>query len=337
MNSFIDGAFMKKIIIANFIIALLLTLSFNVKANEYNIVFASFFGNDHPNTKMLLKFKDKVETYSRRKFKVSIKANSELGGEEEIMDLVKKGEIQMALIGGLVKYDEPMLASFEQPFIIKDWDHARRVFLSKNIKQFEGDYSTKSGAIIKGIIVNGFRQISSSFKIDSLQDLQGVKMRTPFNDIFIQLFKALGTKPIPIPATEVYKSFENKIIDCQDNPFTLTNSMKWYEFNPYILETKHIFSPSFILVNKDWYEQLKGDNRKLFNQAIKEAVEYNWEMAEQEEHDSMNILKNKGVTIYPVSDSLKNEINKAIEPVYLWFDKEVPNAKEFRDYCQKLE
>lgn len=328
---------MKKVIIANFIIALLLTLSFNVKATEYNIVFASFFGNEHPNTKMMIKFKNKVETYSRRKFKVDIKANSELGGEEEIMDLVKKGTIQMALIGGLVKYDEPMIASFEQPFIIKNWDHARRVFLSKNIKKFEGNYSDKSGAVIAGIVVNGFRQVSSSFKINSLEDLHGLKMRTPFNDIFIQLFKALGVTPIPIPALEVHKALENKIIDCQDNPFTLMNSMKWYEYNNYVLNTNHIFSPTFILINKKWYEQLEGNTLKLFNQAIKEAVEYNWKMAEQDEEDSIDILKSKGVTIYPLTNDLKNEIDKAIKPVFVWFDREVPHAKDFRDYCKELE
>ncbi len=316
--------------------SLCLSFSFSANAQNYKIVFANYFGADHPNTMMMEKFKTEIESNSKGKFKVVIKSNNEAGGESQIMELVKQGKIEMAQVGGLIKEDEPMIAALEQPFIIDDWEHARKVFLSDGIEKFKGAYKEKSGARIGGIIVNGFREISSSFPVTSMQDLAKMKMRTPLNDVFVELFKSLGTTPIPLPAKELYTALETKKVDGQDNPYAMFDSMGWYEQNRYVLESRHIFSPTFILINDKWYNSIANEDKKIFDEALREAIDYNWEISEDGELDIIEILKDKGVTINIPSDEFKAQMKEAVKPVYNWFDKDVKGAKEFREYCEGL-
>ena len=323
-----------KTLVSTVVLALTMALPLSASAKNYRVVFAGFFGPDHPNTKMMEKFKSELEESSNGQFKVTLKPNNEAGGEEKIMELVKRGTIQIAQVGGLIKYDEPMIAAWEQPFIIDSWDHARNVFLSDGIKKFEGDYTKNSGARIGGVIVNGFRQVSSSFPVTNMEELGKMKMRTPLNEVFVQLFKALGTNPTPMPATELYTALETKVVDGQDNPYSMVSSMGWYEVNKYMLESRHIFSPTFVLVNDRFYNKMDDDARALFDAAMKKAVEYNWDISETDEAKTVDFLKSKGVTITIPNDEFKAQMVKSADPVYSWFDAEVKGSKEFRDFCE---
>lgn len=307
------------------------------QAKSYRVIFAGYFGPDHPNSKMMEHFKNELEQVSDGQFKVTLKPNNEAGGEEKIMELCKRGTIQIAQVGGLIKNDEPMIGAWEQPFVINGWDHAREVFLSGGMKQFENEYTANSGARIAGVIVNGFRQISSSFPVTNMDELGKMKIRTPLNEVFVQLFKALGTNPTPLPATELYTALETKVVDGQDNPYSMVKSMGWWEVNKYMLESRHIFSPTFVLVNDKWYGKLDAEAKAWFDTAMDNAIKYNWEISEKDEADTVAFFKQNGVTITVPTPEFKEQMVKAAQPAWDWFDAEVPGSKAIRDYCASVD
>ncbi len=120
-------------------------------AGTYRIIYANYFGASHPNSLAMERFKERVERESNGAFRVTIKPNNEAGGEEKIMELVKRGTLQIVQVGGLLKDDEPMIGAWEQPFIIDGWEHAKKVFFSPGWKKCEGAYTEKTGVIIKGL------------------------------------------------------------------------------------------------------------------------------------------------------------------------------------------
>ncbi len=221
------------------------------EAKTHRIIFASYFGPTHPNTLMMQQFKKDLEEQGKGAFKVTLKPNNEAGGEEKLTELIKRGTIQIAIVGGIIKNDEPCTANIEQPFIIDNWDHARRVYTGNDEihKVLDGKYFEKTGVRIAGYVVNGFRQISSSKPITKLADFKTVKLRTPLNEVFVETFKALGTNPTPLPMTELYTGLETGVVDGQDNPWATIKEMGWWEVQKYLLNTNHMFSPSFVLVN----------------------------------------------------------------------------------------
>ena len=301
------------------------------------IIFAGFFGPDHPNTQMMSRFKEEIELASDGKFKVTLKPDSIAGGEEKIMALVKRGTIQVAQVGGLIKNDEPMIGGWEQPFVIKNWEHARAVFLSGGMKRFEGNYTARSGARIAGVIVNGFRQVSSRFPVRNMEEMAKMKIRVPLNEVFVKLFTAAGAKAVPLPATDLYEALARGTVDGQDNPYAMVKSMDWWKVNKYMLETRHVFSPTFILVNEKWYQSLDEKSRALFDESMTHAIAYNWDVSEREEANTVEFLRQNGVKITVPDAKLKAHMIEAAKPVWEWFDKAVPSARQIREYCASVD
>ncbi len=305
-------------------------------AAKYRVIFASYFGPTHPNTKAMEFFKEKLEKESNGAFNVMLKPNNEAGGEEKIMELVKRGALQVALVGGLTKDDEPRIAGFEQPFIVDSWDHARAIYLNDDIQKYTGDYTKKTGTLIMGFVVNGFRQMSCNFPIEKMEDFKRMKIRSPLSEVFIQLFKALGANPTPLPMTELYTALETKVVDGQDNPYSTVKAMGWWEVQGNMLESRHIFSPTSVLVNGKFYEKLPADMQKLFKDVMKETIKMSWDLSEKDEQESIDFLKSKGIKIVVPDEAFKQQMRDASGVVYQWFDKEVPGSKEFRDYCASM-
>lgn len=113
--------------------------------------------------------------------------------------------------------------------------------------------------------------------------------------------------------------------------------MGWWEVNKYILESRHIFSPTFVLVNDKWYQKLDPQAKEWFDTAMRNAVEYNWNISEESEAETVDFFKENGVTITVPSDEFKAQMIKAAQPAWDWFDKEVPGSKEIRAYCDSVD
>jgi tripartite ATP-independent transporter DctP family solute receptor len=305
-------------------------------AAKHRLIFGSYFGPTHPNTKAMEFFKEKIEKESGGAFNVMLKPNNEAGGEEKLMELIKRGALQVVMIGGLAKVDEPRIAGFEQPFIVDSWEHARSIYLNDEIQNYTGDYAKNTGTVHMGFVVNGFRQMSCNFLVEKMEDFKRMKMRTPLSDVFVQLFKALGANPTPLPMTELYTALETKVVDGQDNPYSTVKAMGWWEVQPYRFESRHIFSPTAVIVNGKFYDGLPKDMQKLFTDVLKESILMSWDLSQKDEQESVDFLKSKGITIVVPDDAFKQQMRDASEAVYQWFDAEVPGAKDFRDYCIRM-
>ena len=117
----------------------------------------------------------------------------------------------------------------------------------------------------------------------------------------------------------------------------MVKSMGWYEVNKYLLESRHIFSPTFVLVNDKWYQKLDAEAKGWFDTAMANAVKYNWDISEKDEADTVEFFKQNGVTITVPSSEFKAQMVKSAQPAWDWFDKEVPGSKEIRDFCASVD
>jgi tripartite ATP-independent transporter DctP family solute receptor len=313
--------------------ALALALGQTALAGTYRITFANYFGPSSPNTKVMEFFKEQVEREGKGAFAVTLKPNNEAGGEEKIMELVKFGTLQIAMVGGLIKDDEPMIGGWEQSFIIDGWEHAKKVFLDPGFTKFAGKYTEKTKVYIKGIVVNGFREVSCNFPVRSMEDFGRMKIRTPLMETYIAIFKGLGANPTPMPMTELYTAMETKVVDGQDNPYSTVKNMKWYEVQKFILESRHVFSPTSVLVNGKFYDGLPAELKTVFDNALSAAIKYGWELAEQDENECIDFLKAQGVEIIIPDAKFKQQMRDSQKDAYAWFDANIPGAKEFRDFC----
>ena len=303
------------------------------QAKTYRIVYAGFYGPSHPSYLAMEKFKEELDK-SGLDFKVTLKPNAEAGGEEKIMELVKRNTIQIAHAGCIIKGDDIRIGAVEIPFALDGWDHARRVFTSPDMKNYQYDYTKNSGVYIQGYIGSGFRQIQSSYPIKSMEDFKKFKLRVPLNELFVQVFNALGAHPTPMPATELYTSLETRVVDGHENPFSVDKAAGYWEVQSDLLRTNHIFSPIHILVNKKFYDGMPDDYKAAFDKAMQASIEYYWDIAPKDDEDSLKFMIDKGNNFVEPDEAFKKQMKDAMAPVYKWMDETYPSAAEIREFFE---
>jgi len=181
--------------------------------------------------------------------------------------------------------------------------------------------------------------------INSLEDMQGLKMRIP--GLGGEVFSKMGVNPILLPAGEIYTSLERGVIDATEwvGP-ALDIKMGFYKVAPYYYSGWH--EPGSIL--ELTFSKHKWDKLAFEHQSILEvcASEMNANMTSEFHHDNiyaLEKLKGLGVTLgsFPsdVNEAGKtalkavttelSEKNKDFALVYASIEKYLQLSKEWSD------
>jgi len=313
-----------------------LTCSGAFAAKKIVVKVASYYGPTHPGSRSVEYFKENLEKDTNGAFDVQYFPNSQLGGEEAIIDHVKRGTIQVGISGSLIKKDEPRMGAMEAPFAIETWKQAKTVYDGEGGRMLAGDYTKTTGVHIMGYFVNGFRVISSRFPLENMADLGKMKIRVPTTDVYVKTFQGLGCNTVMMPISEVYNALETKVVDGQDNPYPTLKASGWWEVQSAVLESRHMFSTNPFLVNGKFLDSLSPEHRAAFEKWVKAAVDYNWQVSQEDDEESAKFVESKGLKIIRPSQEFRQQMKDSLKGFNEWFYAEVPGAKEFVEYCASV-
>ena len=118
----------------------------------------------------------------------------------------------------------------------------------------------------------GTRQVNlkGNKVIKTPADLAGVKLRMPGGEVWQFIGEALGANPTPVAFTEVYTALQTGAVDGQDNPFTGTKVMKFYEVTDQIVLTNHLVANNLFSISQSTWDSLNASQQaKVQECAIK--------------------------------------------------------------------
>ncbi len=235
------------------------------KAAEFEYKFATNAPISHPlNTNAVPMWEDvKKETGGR--VDVKIFPNNVLGGDTAMLTQLRSGAIQFFMLsGGILTNVVPVAGIQGVPFAFKSH---KEVFAA-----FDGDlggYVRKeienNGLYAFPLITdNGFRQITNSVRpINTVKDLEGLKIRTPVGRLWVDLFKTLGAQVATINISEAYSALQTHVVDGQENPYIIIEFQRFFEVNKYLSITNHMWDGYWFLANLDAWKALGPDNQKI--------------------------------------------------------------------------
>jgi hypothetical protein len=85
--------------------------------------------------------------------------------------------------------------------------------------------------------------------VNSPADLQGIKMRVPEIEMYLLVWKAMGTQPTQVAWGETYLALMQGLVDAMEGPFDTLLSMKFFEAAQNISMTHHLISASSVCIN----------------------------------------------------------------------------------------
>ena len=259
---------------------------------------ANFYPTDHSMNRALREvFVAKLPEYTNNALSASLHDNSSLGAERELTEGVRLGTIEMGITGGLVSASVPIFAALELPYVFKDFDHAWRVFDGPIGQELKTEFD-KIGLKALAWVGNGFRAISNSVRpLNSLADMQGLRLRMPENRVYIETGRALGFNVITMPFSEIFNALSQRVVDAQDNPPPTVLASKWYEVQAHLAITNHIFSYGTITINKNLWDRLPAEQQEGLQRAADETAVLQRRLLAEDSAQVVSQLESAGMQI----------------------------------------
>lgn len=243
-------------------------------------------------------FKNHVEKASNGAIEVQIYPAGQLGGEERNFQDIQQRVIHAASLAvNNASVFSPSLGFFDLPYMFTNFDECYKV-TDENWDEINKRMISESGNMAVGWLVQGFRVLSNSKRpVKTLADLKGLKIRVPNNPIMIATFKAWDCEPAPMAWDETFNALQQKVVDGQENPYTVFASNKFEEVQKYITEIHYKMWVGPIVVNADWFEALSPENKKIVLDAGKLATANNRKLIAEMEAELKADMRKKGVEI----------------------------------------
>jgi len=230
---------------------------------------------EHPLAINAGRVRDEVRERSGGRLEIQLFGNNVLGGDPAMLTQVRSGALQLySGFGGAYEAIAPLAGIEGIGFAFRSQAQALAAFDGPLGALVRRQIDARGGLVtFDRAWVNGFREITTSTKpIVTVDDLRGLRIRTPSAAIWVDLFKTLGASPTPIAASEMYTALQTHIVDAQENPFTIIQTYKLFEVQKYISVTNHMWSNFWITANAAAYHALAPDLQQILRDGMNRAA-----------------------------------------------------------------
>lgn len=272
------------------------TLTFAQSAVKLTLGHGAAPGN--PRHEASVKFADVVKAKTNGRIEVQVAPSAQLGDDAAMVTALRTGAIDMtANSQGAVANAVPEYAAFGMPFMFSNPAQAFKVLDGALGKEL-ADKSAEKGMIVLGYWDNGIRQMTNSKRpINKVEDMKGLKMRTPPDATLVDIMQALGAEAQQIKFAELYVALQQGVVDGQENPLVNIHSSKLYEVQKYLAMTNHQFQMTPFLMSKRTWDKLSEADRKVVQEAAAEATALQRKLSQEADDKLLADLKTKGVQV----------------------------------------
>lgn len=273
------------------------------------------------------RFAEELAKLSEGSITVNHYPAAQLGSQKELLDQVKLGTLQFCYgdppyLSNLV----PQYAVMDLPFVFNDWAHVERVLDGEVTTQLAEALVASQGLRPLSWMHIGFRNMLTIKKpVAEIGDFSGMKFRSPEVASFVEMFKALGATPVPVPWGEVYTAMRTGLVDgVETTPEGMINS-KLYEVGKFVTRTQHINTVGSPIVSESFWKSLAAEQQTLIETAINSVT--TWERAEMKNANdrSEKELVDKGLEVRDID---KAALQAAVEPVWAQLASKAPGGSE---------
>lgn len=293
-------------------------------------------------------FSDHMKEWSGGKIDVNVYPYGTLGALGDINELAQMGVVEYvfsdyAWISSFVPQAQVLALNYlfpteKVPEVI-DWIVRNGEFMPLLEKAFR-----KNGLVPLSLMFEGWQWVTSNNKIESLDDMKGLKLRVMSSKLLVEDYKAYGAAPTPMSYGEVYSGLQMGLIDGQVNPLFAINSMKFYEVQKYCTQLKSEPFLGIPTVNEKFFDALpkevQQEMRKFWidsiipagNWIMKRNAEDKEKMLEAKPELEFNVLDDatiekfeaKAETVYPKFTKIGGE---GADEILAVLKKDIENAK----------
>lgn len=266
----------------------------------------------------LVKWQQLLEEKGDGSIKIVLYPDSQLGSKSELIDSMLLGENVVTLADGAfyADYGVKDFGIVFGPFLFDTWEQAWKLTESDWYKQQSALLEKKGLKILSSNWKYGDRHTQTTKLVEKPEDLKGVKVRVPSNQIQTEGFNALGATAVGLPLGEAYEALTTGTITGVENPLATLYGRKFQEVAKYLLLDGHVKNFTTWVCGTQFFNSLTPAQQELLISTGKEAGFYNNQVLDQKEAEYLAKFKAEGVTITALTAENQAKFKAAAQSFY---------------------
>ena len=276
-------------------------------------------------------FAEKLKELSKGSMIIDQYPGAQLGQEPQLLQLVKSGDIEFAIISSAnTATISPQAGVMSLHFLFRNEAHVIKALADANvidaIKAMIDE--TTQGLHVIGTGSQGVRNIYSKKEVRKVDDVKGMKIRVQATATEDTMFPAYGAQTVHMPFGSVYTSLQTGVVDAAENSINVYLVNKHYEVAPVLNITEHEANNALVFVSDKLWQSLSAEQKQWVAAAAAEISQKEPTKAFELEKTAAAKLKSMGVKV--VEDVDKKGFTTIADP---YLDK---LAKELGPHAEKI-
>lgn len=272
----------------------------------------------NPRHEASVKFAEVVKAKTNGRIDIQVAHSAQLGDDAAMVTAIRTGALDItANSQGAVAAAVPEYAAYGMPFMFSTPAQAFKVLDGPLGKEL-ADKSAEKGMVVLGYWDNGIRHMTNSKRpINKVEDMKGLKMRTPPDAVLVDIMQALSADPQQIKFAELYVALQQGVVDGQENPLVNIHASKLYEVQKHLALTSHMFQMTPLLISKRTWDRLSEADRKVMQEAATEATALQRKLSQEADDKLLADLKAKGVQVTTVDKAAFAKATSKVDEKWL--------------------
>ncbi len=276
-------------------------------------------------------FSAKLKTLSSGKMLVDQYPGAQLGQEPQILQLVKSGDIDFAIVSSAnTATISPQAGVMSLHFLFRSEEHDIKSLGDPRVYAAIHDMidDTVQGIHVIGLGTQGFRYLYGRKEIHKVEDLKGLKVRVQATATEDAMFPAYGAQTVHMPFGSVYTSLQTGVVDFAENGVNVYLINRHYEVAPILSMSGHEANNAILWISDKLWKSLSAQQKQWVLEAGRDVSTQEPKMGFGLEEQAAVKLKGMGIKIVPDVD--KSGFQKIADP---FLDK---LAKELGPHADKI-
>jgi TRAP-type transport system periplasmic protein len=311
-----------------------IAMTFGFSANAQDVKHYRFAHDQQLNSGYSIAydiFSAKLKELSKGTMLVDQYPGAQLGQEPQILQLVRSGDIDFAIVSSAnTSTISPQAGVMSLHYLFRSEDHNVKALADPKVFEAVRDMidDTVQGIHVIGLGTQGFRHLYGKKEVHKVEDLKGYKVRVQATATEDTMFAAYGAQTVHMPFGSVYTSLQTGVMDFGENAVNVYLINKHYEVAPVLSMSEHEANNAILWISDKLWQSLNADQKKWVLEAGQDVSQQEPKRAFDLERSAATKLQKMGVKI--VTDVDKSGFQKIADP---YLDK---LAKELGPHADKV-
>ena len=275
-------------------------------------------------------FSAKLKDLSKGTMLVDQYPGAQLGQEPQILQLVRSGDIDFAIVSSAnTSTISPQAGVMSLHFLFRNEDHNVKALGDQKV--FEAIRAmiddTVQGIHAIGLGTQGFRHMYGKHEVHKVDDLKGYKVRVQATATEDTMFPAYGAQTVHMPFGSVYTSLQTGVVDFGENSINVYLVNRHYEVAPVLSISEHEANNAILWISDKLWQSLSAEQKKWVLAAGRDVSTMEPKKAFELENQALAKIKSIGIKVVATD---KSGFQKIANP---YLDK---LAKELGPHADKV-